>query len=180
MNEASWFLRCLTTLPCQSAIFAKRNNLCDFLFASPDDKTLPEWGLILSESICSYRSKFFFLKDWHPLKIKGQNMKMGELSPLKGYPFISEVLLKPFTVILSITKLPTLSLSWLYRTVVCCCCFWRVLFSDRRDWYSVVFWDCFQLSLSFNSSWKNTEPYTLNPIALRTAKTGEFWPFGVQ
>ena len=45
-----------------SAIFTKRNNFSDFLFASLDDETLPKRDQLLKERICSYRSKSFPLR----------------------------------------------------------------------------------------------------------------------
>ena len=39
--------------------FTKRNNFCDFLFASFADIAIPKWGLLLEERICSERSKSF-------------------------------------------------------------------------------------------------------------------------
>ena len=43
---------------CFSATFTKGNNFCDFLFAFPDNKTIPKWDLFLKEKLCSYGSKF--------------------------------------------------------------------------------------------------------------------------
>ena len=34
--------------------FYKGNNILCFLFASPDNTALPNWGLLLKERICSY------------------------------------------------------------------------------------------------------------------------------
>ena len=36
-----------------SAIFAKENNICDFLFALLGDLELLKWDLLLKERICS-------------------------------------------------------------------------------------------------------------------------------
>ena len=47
------------TPPCFSASFSKGNN---FLFSSLVDTTLPNWGLLSKERICSKRSKFLPLR----------------------------------------------------------------------------------------------------------------------
>ena len=39
--------------------FFKGNNFCYFLFASLDEETLQNWGLLLKERISSNGSKFF-------------------------------------------------------------------------------------------------------------------------
>ena len=41
-----------------SAIFSKRDNFSDFLFASLDNETFSKRGLLLKERICSDRSRF--------------------------------------------------------------------------------------------------------------------------
>ena len=42
--------------------FYKVDNLCDFLFASLNNKTLPKRGLHIKEKKYSYGSKFFHLR----------------------------------------------------------------------------------------------------------------------
>ena len=74
-------LRCMGTPSCFSATFTK--GTCIFLFAVfVDDESLPEWGLLLKERICSLReqmlffraatyeleNKFFFRKNFLPWK----------------------------------------------------------------------------------------------------------------
>ena len=80
----SWIiLRHTGTPPCFTFIFINGNNNCDFLLASLDDVSVPIWGQLLKERICSFRSKFF------PSRVdsieKGANMKTTDLLPLQVY-----------------------------------------------------------------------------------------------
>ena len=51
-------LRCMATLSSFSAMFSKRDNFRDFLFAYLEDKVFLKLGLFLKERICSDGSKF--------------------------------------------------------------------------------------------------------------------------
>ena len=64
LNNLSYLWRNIKQLyldrqPCSVSMFSKEDNFCDFLFAFPDNKTIPNKGLHLQERICSLRSKFF-------------------------------------------------------------------------------------------------------------------------
>ena len=45
-----------------SAIFTKRDNFGNFLFASLDNEAHPEWDQLIKERISSFRSKSFPFK----------------------------------------------------------------------------------------------------------------------
>ena len=46
--------------------FVQVKQLCDFLFASLDNKAFPKCRLVLQETKCFKRSKLFFLKNFDP------------------------------------------------------------------------------------------------------------------
>ena len=62
----------------RSAIFAKGNNFCDFLFASKSDIALPNWCLLLKTKICFKRSKFL------PFRVN-PSCPGGQICKCQGY-----------------------------------------------------------------------------------------------
>ena len=50
--------RCVDIPSCFSAIL-QRETTFDFLLASLDNETIPKWGQLLQERVCSYGSDFF-------------------------------------------------------------------------------------------------------------------------
>ena len=70
------------TPSCNSAIFSKGDNFCDFLFASVDAEQLQKWGQHFNKRVCSYRSKFFLLIK-RPLHRREEN-ENGRVASLNG------------------------------------------------------------------------------------------------
>ena len=61
--------------------YIKGTTFCDFLFASLDGETIPEWNLLLKERICFYGGKFF------PMIVKLNLEGRLEYLPLEVYLF---------------------------------------------------------------------------------------------
>ena len=77
--------------------FHERDNLTWLSVCSMDDITLSNWGELLKERICSYRSKFFPSRV-NPIKQGGKN-ENAELLPLKVYPFTGCFFLKGYCTV---------------------------------------------------------------------------------
>ena len=64
--------------------FTKGNNCSNFLFASLSEVALPNWGLLLKERTCSWKSKFFPLRVDHIEK--GGKIENGRVASPKSVP----------------------------------------------------------------------------------------------
>ena len=92
-------LRCMGILLCLSAIFTKGNNFYDYdscWLPCMKDRDFLKWGLLLKKRIGSHRSQFFPLRVDTHLR-RERKMKMGELLPLKVYPFMSVKIISVIT-----------------------------------------------------------------------------------
>ena len=61
--------------------FYKRNNFCNFLFASLNDKAIQKWVLFIKKNFTPMRANSFF-KEIIPIEKEGK-MKMAELFSMK-------------------------------------------------------------------------------------------------